>query len=197
MIELKIELQGISPTIWRRVVVPNDISLDVLHNVIQGAMPWQDCHLHEFEIGERRYEAQESSDDSWDRGDERFDEKCFVLSKLVKKGDQFTYTYDFGDGWRHLITVEQTSKDGGRTDLDFPACIGGELACPPEDCGGPYSYEGFLEALTDKKHPEHRETKQWAGCFQPKVFSLQQANAAVGAMFVWGNEQHEKKLNMR
>lgn len=190
MIELKIELWGISPTIWRRIVVPNDITLDVLHSVIQGAMPWQDYHLHEFEIGEQRYEAQEPSNDSWDRGDERLDEKRFALGKLVKKGDQFTYTYDFGDGWRHLITVEKTSKDSGRPDLDFPACIGGELACPPEDCGGPYSYEGFVDALTNKKHPEHRETKQWAGEFQPELFSLQQANAAVGAMFLWGNERH-------
>ena len=60
-----------------------------------------------------------------------------------------------------------------------------------------YSYEGFIEALTDKKHPEHRDTKQWAGEFQPELLSLQQANAAVGAMFVWGNERHEKKLCTR
>ena len=73
-------------------------TLDVLHDVIQGAMPWQDYHLHEFEIGEHRYEAQEPNDDSWDRGDERLNEKRFTLGKLVKKGDQFNYTYDFYDG---------------------------------------------------------------------------------------------------
>ena len=63
MIELKIELVGIKPPIWRRILVPNDISLDILHSVLQGAMPWQDYHLHEFEIGEDRFEARDESDD--------------------------------------------------------------------------------------------------------------------------------------
>ncbi|MGS5046811.1 MULTISPECIES: plasmid pRiA4b ORF-3 family protein [unclassified Mameliella] len=188
MIELKIELVGIKPPIWRRILVPNDISLDILHSVLQGAMPWQDYHLHEFEIGEDRFEARDERDDSWDPNDGRKDEKKFTLGQLVKKGSQFTYTYDFGDGWRHLVTVEKISKPTGRPDLDFPACVAGERACPPEDCGGPYSYEEFLDALTDKRHPEHRDTMQWAGAFEPEVFSVQQANAAVGAMFVWAKE---------
>ena len=116
------------------------------------------------------------------------DEQHIFVGQLVKKGSQFTYTYDFGDGWRHLVTVEKISKPTGRPDLDFPACVAGERACPPEDCGGPYSYEEFLDALTDKHHPEHRDTKQWSGAFEPEVFSVQQANAAVGAMFVWAKE---------
>ncbi|MEI4494234.1 plasmid pRiA4b ORF-3 family protein [Mameliella alba] len=103
------------------------------------------------------------------------------------------YTYDFGDGWRHLVTVEKISKPTGRPDLDFPACVAGERACPPEDCRGPYSYGEFLDALTDKHHPEHRETMQWVGAFEPEVFSVQQANAAVGAMFVWAKERHNRK----
>ncbi len=86
------------------------------------------------------------------------------------------------------MTVEKISKPTGRPDLDFPACVAGARACPPEDCGGPYSYEEFLDALTDKRHPEYRDTKQWAGAFEPEVFSVQQANAAVGAMFVWAKE---------
>ncbi|MFG6589178.1 plasmid pRiA4b ORF-3 family protein [Sulfitobacter sp. MOLA879] len=137
LIELKIELIGIKPPIWRRILVPNDISLDILHSVLQGAMPWQDYHLHEFEIGEDRFEARDDSDDSWDPTDGRKDEKRFTLGKLVKKGSQFTYTYDFGDGWRHLVTVEKVGKPTGRPDQDFPACVAGERACPPEDSGGP------------------------------------------------------------
>lgn len=193
MIDLKVELRGIEPKIWRRITVPNSITLDVLHSVIQGAMPWQDYHLHEFEIGERKFEAREPTDDSWDPDDGREDEKHFMLGSLVKNGDQFMYTYDFGDSWRHLVTVEKVQEDSGRPDLDFPACIGGERACPPEDCGGPYSYGDFVEALTNKRNPEHRQTKDWAGDFQPELFSLQQANAAVGAMFVWAGERRDKR----
>lgn len=194
MIELKIELVVISPTIWRRITVPSSITLDVLHSVIQGAMPWQDYHLHEFEISDHIYEAREIDDDSWDRGDKRKDEKKFTLSSLVKKGDTFNYTYDFGDGWRHLISVEKVQKDSGRPDLDFPACVAGERACPPEDCGGPHSYDDFIEAFMDSKNPEHRSTKEWAGAFDPKLFSIQQANAAVGAMYFWGTERHHRKF---
>lgn len=188
MIELKIELMGISPSIWRRIAVPNNITLDVLHFAIQGSMPWQNCHLHEFEIDGHRYELRELEDDSWDRDDDRKDETRGFLDKLVKKGDTFTYTYDFGNGWHHLLTVEKISKGSE----DFPACVGGERACPPEDCGGPYFYDDFLKALTNKKNPEHRETKKWAGHFQPEIFSIQQADAAVGAMFVWANERRQR-----
>lgn len=194
MIELKIELVGVSPSIWRRITVPSSITLDVLHSVIQGAMPWLDYHLHEFEISDHLYEAREIDDDSWDRGDERKDEKKFTLSSLVKKGDTFNYTYDFGDGWRHLISVEKVRKDSGRPDLDFPACVAGERACPPEDCGGPHPYDDFIEALRDSKNPEHRSTKKWAGAFDPELFSIQQANAAAGAMYVWGTERHHRKF---
>jgi hypothetical protein len=193
LIELKVELAGIKPSIWRRVVVPNDITLDVLHSVLQGAMPWQDCHLHEFEIEEDRFEARDERDDSWDPNDGRKDEKKFALGDLVEKGDQFTYTYDFGDSWRHLITVEKVGKPTGRPDLDFPACVGGARACPPEDSGGPYAYDEFLDVLTDKHHPEHGDKKRWAGLFEPDVFSVQQANAAVGAMYVWANERHGRQ----
>ena len=98
--------------------MPSSITLDVLHSVIQGAMPWQDYHLHEFEIAKQLYEAREIDDDGWDRADERKEEKKFALGDLVKKGDSFNYTYDFGDGWRHLITVEKFRKDSRRTDLD-------------------------------------------------------------------------------
>lgn len=58
-LQLRIELLGIEPQIWRRIVVPNSLTLLELHAVIQGAMGWQDYHLHMFEIGERRFEVPE------------------------------------------------------------------------------------------------------------------------------------------
>ncbi len=85
MIELKIELIGIKPPIWRRILVPNDISLDILHSVLQGAMPWQDYHLHEFEIGEDRFEARDERDDSWDPNDGRKDKRSLLLESWSRK----------------------------------------------------------------------------------------------------------------
>ena len=52
---LTIRLYGIELDIWRRFVVPGDITLDRLHDVIQIVMGWQDYHLHTFTIGKKRY----------------------------------------------------------------------------------------------------------------------------------------------
>ncbi len=61
---LKIHMLGIEPKIWRRFVVPANITLDRLHDVIQIVMGWTDSHLHEFTIGNKRYtEYPESKED--------------------------------------------------------------------------------------------------------------------------------------
>ena len=52
---LHIELKWITPTIWRRFAVPENITLGKLHHVIQAVMGWSDSHLHEFEIAGERY----------------------------------------------------------------------------------------------------------------------------------------------
>ena len=39
---LRISLDEITPSIWRRVVVPASITLDLLHDVFQVVMGWED-----------------------------------------------------------------------------------------------------------------------------------------------------------
>ena len=53
--QLKVTLLGTSPPIWRRLLVPADVTLAQLHDVLQAAMGWEDGHLHEFSIGQRRF----------------------------------------------------------------------------------------------------------------------------------------------
>lgn len=69
---------------------------------------------------------------------------------------RFVYAYDLGDGWQH--EVEVLGRGG-----DQPGCVGGEGACPPEDCGGSYGYAELLEALADARHPEHEAMRAWVG----------------------------------
>ncbi len=194
MFQLRIELEDIEPKIWRRIIVPANISLDVLHGVIQGAMAWQDTHLHEFEINGQRYTMPELDDEYLDPDDNASDERNIRLNEQVKKGDEFTYTYDFGDNWRHRILVEKYKKVEGSPDTVFPGCIAGERACPPEDCGGPYSYGDFLDALRDPKHEDHETIKTWAGAFEPELFSIPQAHAFVDAMYYMGLEKRSRWL---
>ena len=53
--QLNIRLLGISPMVWRRVLVPTSISLRQLHGVVQVAMGWDGVHLFEFGIRAVRY----------------------------------------------------------------------------------------------------------------------------------------------
>src|SRR5712691_6974538 len=53
--QLKVTLLGTSPPIWRRLLLPADVTLAQLHDVLQAAMGWEDGHMHEFSIGQRRF----------------------------------------------------------------------------------------------------------------------------------------------
>ena len=50
--QVKVTLLGTRPPIWRRLLVPADLTLEDLHDVLQAAMGWRDCHLHEFRIAQ-------------------------------------------------------------------------------------------------------------------------------------------------
>ncbi len=169
--QLKITLQHIRPPIWRRVLVPNTMSLDELHDTIQHAMGWYDSHLHEFEIDGQRY-----GDPQWDDFGDTVNETKVKLGEFVPAaGYRFRYTYDFGDDWQHLIEVEAILPyDSGTR---YPTCIKARRACPPEDVGGPWGYESFLEALADENHEEHEDMLEWVGGdFDPEEVDLNTIN---------------------
>lgn len=45
---LRIDLDGTSPPVWRRVEVASDLCLDQVHDVVQAVVGWTDSHLHRF-----------------------------------------------------------------------------------------------------------------------------------------------------
>ena len=160
--QLKASILDIRPPVWRRVVVPADITLSGLHVVLQAAFGWWDYHLHEFEINGERYGIDDG--EGWQPPK---DERHVRLSAVTQDGSSFMYIYDFGDYWRHKIEVEKVLSAEPGTRL--PACVGGRRACPPEDCGGTWGYEGLLEAIQDPKHEEHEGCSSgWVGSSTPK-----------------------------
>lgn len=46
--QLRIELRGFKPAIYRDVLVDPATPLPKLHNLIQAAMGWEDAHMHGF-----------------------------------------------------------------------------------------------------------------------------------------------------
>ena len=177
--QLKITLQDIRPPIWRRIQVPGFITLNQLHEIIQEAVGWENYHLHLFEIGRDTYTAPGMDEDWDDVGSEDEDETKYALEEVViRPGQRFRYTYDFGDGWDHSIFVEEILP--AEKGVKYPVCLAGKRACPPEDCGGPWGYEELLEALRDPHHERHKELTKWVGGkLDPEDFKLEKVNARL------------------
>jgi hypothetical protein len=177
--QFKITLLESRPPIWRRIEVP-DGTLDQLHEHIQSAMGWTNSHLHEFEIGAKRYGDPEMLDDLW--GDAKFtsslDKKLSALFSGQRAPKKFHYTYDFGDGWEHEIEFEGTAP--AETGRKYPCCVTGKRACPPEDVGGVWGYAEFLEAVRNPKHEQHEFYTEWVGDdFDPEEFDAAEVSKAM------------------
>jgi Plasmid pRiA4b ORF-3-like protein len=154
--------------------VPADISLHVLHEVLQTAFGWQNSHLHDFRVGDIRFGMDDVEDELF-----LVDERAAPLGAVARAGSKLTYLYDFGDDWEHDIVVEHVESHADET----IRCTGGERACPPEDCGGTTGYAHLLEVLADPSHDEHAEMKAWAPPrFDPERFDPAAVNKKLATL---------------
>src|SRR5216683_1811590 len=48
IVSLKVTLRGTRPPVWRRLLMPDEMTLGDLHQAIQATMGWHDEHLHAF-----------------------------------------------------------------------------------------------------------------------------------------------------
>lgn len=175
-LQIKVTLRDVRPPIWRRLLVPADILLPRLHDVLQVAMGWHDAHLHLF----RQKDVCYAPPGDWDPLGE--DSTDVTLADLAdRKGARLVYEYDFGDGWTHDILVEQVLHEP----CEELRCIGGRRRCPPEDCGGPWGFGEFLEAIADPEHESHDDMLEWCGGgFDPEAFDVDEVDAALRRLIV-------------
>ncbi|GAA5033551.1 plasmid pRiA4b ORF-3 family protein [Actinopolymorpha pittospori] len=177
--QVKVGLQGAKPPIWRRLLLPADASLALVHDVIQVAFGWDDSHMHVFE----------TPFGDFGRADRELGhraEKPVTLEQVAAQaGAKIRYTYDFGDNWVHEIVVEKlVDRDPA---LRYPSCTGGRRAAPPEDSGGIWGYEELVEALADPDHPEHELQLEWlelddASQFAPAAFDRDVVDRALARL---------------
>ncbi|MDH6289426.1 hypothetical protein M2275_004345 [Rhodococcus opacus] len=176
---LRIELDDVSPAVWRQFVVPSNLRLNELHPIVQTVMGWQDSHLHSWVGGEppasERYEMRESIDEGFaDEDDELCEDAVRLDQVLAEPGELLSYQYDFGDGWDHTIVLERIEADGPAPTV---TCLAGARACPPEDCGGPGGYADLLTVLATPSHPGHHDAGAWVGPgFAPESFGVDAVN---------------------
>jgi hypothetical protein len=174
--QFKISLQGIKPSIWRRIQVPADYSFWDLHVAIQDAMGWEDYHLHEFEFRDSDLQTPlrigiPDDDFDWSR-DTPAEWEVKIPDYFTENNRSAKYLYDFGDGWLHRIKFEKV--ESSIPTRVYPICLEGERACPPEDIGGTGGYESFLKIIQDPKHHEYERMLEWVGGeFDPEKFEAE------------------------
>lgn len=186
--QVLIRLDGVE--VWRRVVIPADITFKALHRVIQYSMGWYDSHLYQFELEnnlvlvdtkqeKEEYEFYNDPNMPTFGGSKRIF-KTYRLSKSVKVdkylevGKPIEYVYDMGDHWEHAIILEKVIEDYPNV---FPVCLEGAGACPPEDCGGVGGYLDLLDIIEDPEHPMYDEIMEWLdGSEFNNEFDLKETN---------------------
>jgi len=134
------------------------------------AMPW-------FDTGDRYYVTKLTplGDPTEMEGE---DEDAVTLAEVCPKvKSKLIYEYDFGDGWEHTIEVQKIVEP--KPGVEYPLCLGGRKACPPEDCGGIWGYYNLLDVVADPKREDHEEMAEWLGEFDPDAFDPEEVNAIL------------------
>lgn len=109
--------------IWRRLLVPGDYSIADLHFILQIAFDWDDWNLHRFFIHGKDYGIYHSGGMSF--SDDPYQVR--LADFKFRKGEKFLYEYDFFNGWKHLLRIEDIlSVD---VQKHYPLCTdGGNLS---------------------------------------------------------------------
>lgn len=176
VLQLHIRLKDVEPTIWRRVLVREDISFYTFNEILHKVMGWSGFQQYEFEIQGQRI-SEETEADLWDSNTEIISAKEKRLKDFaLQSNDLFVYTYDFGDNWVHEILVERVYdiEDESR---QYPVCIDGERKGPMENIGGPWGYMELLHIVDNPQDPQYEEIMEWLGEeFHPEDLDLEKIN---------------------
>lgn len=184
MYQLKITINGITPPIWRRLLVSENITLYKLHHIIQETFGWTNSHIYFF----GNIESKIGNVELWDDGETTPDELIKIRDVLVPENPTLIYTYDMGDNWEHTIELEQVHPEM-KTQRK---CIGGERQCPPEDCGGIPGYQNMLKTLKRPGTKEYKELAVWLdGKTDPEFIDIRMINAHLGLLSEYIREYEE------
>jgi hypothetical protein len=168
-LQLRVQLDGAFPPVWRRVEVASDLGLDELHDVLQVMFDWQDYHLHRFTTGPQddpgaAFACAADLAEAWEDDPSMPTWDVRVDELLAEVGERLHYQYDYGDNW--WLTIEVEDVVAGRVPTGRTTLLEGAGAGPPEDCGGIHGYR-IIVAAADPSHPDHRtalaEVASWWG----------------------------------
>ena len=174
--QFKITLKGIKPPIWRRILVPDNITFKRFSTVILNSMGWENCHLHSFLVKDlhtgKKFEITDSITAKEAGMPNTLNENKVKISDFFSMQNKTAFfLYDFGDNWDHSVLLEKIlPREEGKK---YPVTIDGKRACPPEDIGGVWRYEEFLEIIKDPNNSEYEDMIDWVGeDFDPEFFEI-------------------------
>lgn len=172
--QMKVTLLGVRPPIWRRFQIRGDSTFYQLHLVLQTLMGWKNYHLYQFDVAGVEFSDPVTAAEFGSKNAEQVRLDYFLQNNI----NAFLYEYDFCDGWRHEVVIEQQLPLVNAESSSL--CLAGERACPPENSGGVKGYATLLQVIAD---PDRREqAKQLLpadGGFDPEAFDVGQTNLAL------------------
>jgi len=142
--QFRVFIRGISPAIWRRILLYENHTLADLHHTLQIAFDWSDEFMHQFLIRGRSYSIWHTLGTNTDKEAS----EVSLSSLCLHKHERFLYEYNFFVWWQVEIRLEAQLPFNNRH--SYPYCQGGKRAGPPENCGGPREY---IHLRDDVYHP--------------------------------------------
>jgi len=170
---VRVDLRHAKPPIWRRLEIRSDLTLDVVHRVLQAAFGWTDSHLWRFSLGGDPFSS--SSQVflcPWDAEEGEFEDEGGIPAAAVRldeavqaPGEHLSYAYDYGDNWELALRLENVLAAAAGT--PSAVAVDGRRAAPPEDCGGCRTEDELAEVLED-----------------PSLFDLGEINETLQSPFI-------------
>jgi hypothetical protein len=169
-LDLEVQLDGVTPRIWRRFLLRERATFLDLHHAIQAACGWDDCHLFVFRDAAGNALAGVADDGGW--GEPEPDAGKVRAADTLRKRWSVHYEYDFGDGWEHTVEVKEIVS---LTERFTRRLLGGARAFPPEDCGGLPGYEDVLAVVAggEARYHDTDVLREWFGSWDPEHFDLE------------------------
>ncbi|HJQ44766.1 MAG TPA: plasmid pRiA4b ORF-3 family protein [Amycolatopsis sp.] len=105
--------------VWRRVLVPDSLTLGGLHEIIRILMGHDGEALHEFDVDGQRY-----SDPFYGLADHRDEHEVRLSTVFPRPGNGLHYSYDLAEPWEYRITCEKILAPVAGT--TYPSSVAGE-----------------------------------------------------------------------
>ncbi len=177
--QIKIVINHSHPPIWRRAIIPANLSFAQLGVVLDIVMGWCGYHLSAFEFYHLGIMFEDMPEDGFWGEYDIYDSKDYMIESYLDEQEWFTYVYDFGDDWRHRVTVEKILPDYEYT---YPVVVKYKGDTPFEDCGGIYGYYETLDILKSPSHPRYEELTQWVEDSLTGVYDMDQVNEQLSQL---------------